>query len=74
MGEEGRDASLQEFEVADFEAFYVPLFFPAAAHREFEDGVQNSTFRGDERQSHSVVRADLWKCIQAQKLQLNPRT
>lgn len=26
--------------------------------------VQNSMFRGDERQSHSVVRADLWKCIQ----------
>lgn len=38
MGEEGRDASLQEFEAAVFEVFYVPLIFPAAAHREFEDG------------------------------------
>lgn len=26
--------------------------------------VQNSVFRGDERQSHSVERADLCKCIQ----------
>lgn len=38
MGEEGRDASLQEFEAAVFEVFYVPFIFPAAAHWEFEDG------------------------------------